>query len=192
MSLPSSQPGLYVSKPEEIPIYSSLTSEEEPVLDKLARKAKQQPWVPLGCALTVGALYMSGRALRRGQKLVANRMFMWRVLMQGFTVAGLVFGGYLYGKPNRPTDRDAILYAKAKEREKMWIEELERIDEEDKTRKERAMSIQEAFLKRREDSEREAEDKASGLYSKRGKEPNAAIKEQNSNQGPSSTTSDKN
>lgn len=112
---------------------------------------------------------MSGRALRLGQKHVANRMFMWRVLLQGFTVAGLVVGGYLYGKPNRPTDRDAILYSVAKEREKMWIEELERIDEEDKSRQERAQSIQKAFLDRRIQSEKEAQEKAAGLYSKRSK-----------------------
>lgn len=151
--------------------------------------------------MTVGALYLSGRALQRGQKHLANRMFMWRVLLQGFTVAGMVVGGYLYGKPYRPTDRDAILFAKAKEREQLWIEELERIDQEDKIRKERARSIQEAFLKRRQESEKEAENKAAALYSKAretgGKEGNRdenreENKDDNKERSPQSSTKDSN
>ncbi|ANB13710.1 Rcf1p [Sugiyamaella lignohabitans] len=120
--------------------YTSLTGEED-ILDKLARKAKEQPVVPIGMLLTCGALYMSARALRGGNSKLANRMFYWRVGLQGFTVAALVIGGYYYGKPNRPTDRDSILRRTAKEREDIWIKELERVDEMDKERKARADAV---------------------------------------------------
>lgn len=118
---------------------------EEDVLQKIARKAKEQPLVPIGVIMTCGALHMSARALRIGDSRLANRMFYWRVGLQGFTIAALVVGGYLYGsKPSRPTDRDALLRAHAKEREAMWLEELERLDQEDKDRKARAKAFREA------------------------------------------------
>lgn len=118
---------------------------EDEVLQKLARKAKEQPLVPIGIVLTCGALHMSARALRVGDSRLANRMFYWRVGLQAFTVAALVVGGYMYGvKPSRPTDRDALLRAHAKEREAMWLEELERLDQEDKQRKARALAFRES------------------------------------------------
>jgi hypothetical protein len=127
---------------------------EEQIIDKLARKAREQPLVPIGIILTCGALHMSARAIRSGNSQLANRMFYWRVGLQGFTVAALVIGGYFYGKPNRPTDRDAILRNHAKEREKLWIQELERVDEETNQRRARALAIQ----KKKEELKKEFND----------------------------------
>ena len=125
---------------------------------KLFRKAKSEPLVPMGVVATCGALYMAGRALRAGDSKLANRMFIWRVAFQGFTVAALVFGG-LFAANRLPINRDDVLKQKAKEREALWIQELERIDQEAKDRQKRAQSIQESFLKRRHESAKEALEK---------------------------------
>jgi uncharacterized protein (DUF2384 family) len=85
-------------------------------------------------------------------------MFIWRVAFQGFTVAALVFGG-LFAANRLPINRDDVLKQKAKEREALWIQELERIDQEAKDRQKRAQSIQESFLKRRHESAKEALEK---------------------------------
>lgn len=128
-----------------------MTDREEPMFERLARKCKQEPFVPMGILMTCGALYFAAKAIKTGDSKLANRMFYWRVGLQGFTVISLVGGGYwMRLKEQNKIDREAQLKVKAKEREKLWIQELERLDEEAKVRQERAKSIQEAFLERRE------------------------------------------
>lgn len=118
--------------------------EMEKVSAKIARKCKQQPLVPIGIAMTSGALYLAGRALRQGQSRLANKMFVWRVVFQAFTVAALVGGGFYYGRNPTHVDRQTALMNTAKEREQLWIQELERIDEEQKEREERSRRFREA------------------------------------------------
>lgn len=123
---------------------------------KLVRKFKQQPLVPLGTLMTCGALYLSARAIKQGDSRMANHMFRWRVGLQAFTVIAIIGGAYMYRQDqiNRPSEEE-LMRQKAKERERLWIQELERIDNEAKERQERAKNIQEAFLKRREEAHAE-------------------------------------
>lgn len=111
----------------------------KPLYQILAEKCKEQPLVPLGVVLTCGALYLSGRALRARDSRLANRMFFWRVGFQAFTVVALVGGGFYFDekRKEKKSQREQLI-EKAKEREKLWIEELERIEEEAKRRKEKA------------------------------------------------------
>lgn len=133
---------------------------EEPMFERLVRKSKREPLVPMGLLMTCGALYFAAKALKTGDSKLANRMFYWRVGLQAFTVASLVGGAYwMRLSEKQKIDRDEQMRVKAKAREKMWIDELERIDDEAKARQERAKSIQEAFLQRREESKAEEESK---------------------------------
>lgn len=116
---------------------------KEPLPDKLLRKCKEQPLVPLGATLTVSALYLSARALRARNSSLANRMFYWRVGFQAFTVAALIGGAFYYGEGGRKKEksRDEKLREIAKAREKLWIEELERIEAEAQKVREQADKI---------------------------------------------------
>lgn len=136
--------------------YANLVIDEnsELFVDKMVRHCKEQPLVPLGCLLTTGALLLSGRSIRQGDFKGANRMFVWRVALQGFTLVALVGGSYYMGINERwKVDRDEELRKKAAVREKMWIEELERIDQAAKERQQMAEKIRLSKSKLSEESQ---------------------------------------
>ncbi|PPQ86414.1 hypothetical protein CVT25_003536 [Psilocybe cyanescens] len=60
--------------------------------DKFARKFKENPWVPLGCIATCGALFMSAVKLRAGKPKDMNYWLRARVGLQGVTVVALLLG----------------------------------------------------------------------------------------------------
>lgn len=104
--------------------------------------------VPLGTLLTCGALALSARATKKGDFRQANRMFKWRVALQGLTIIALVGGSWYLGLDEKwKKDREAEIRKKAEIREKMWIEELERIDQEARERQERSRRLREAKAK---------------------------------------------
>ncbi|PPQ74387.1 hypothetical protein CVT26_000938 [Gymnopilus dilepis] len=59
---------------------------------KFARKFKENPWVPIGCVATCGALIMSAVKLRQGQSKQMNYWLRARVGLQGATVVALLMG----------------------------------------------------------------------------------------------------
>lgn len=101
--------------------------------EHLLRKSKEQPLVPLFAILTCGALFLSARAIRNNNSRLANRMFFWRVGFQGLALASLIGGAYYYndqdvgGWKGSPQE---LLVKKSQEREKLWLEELDRIEAE--------------------------------------------------------------
>jgi hypothetical protein len=122
---------------------SSFDSEDIQQQDFIAKcisQCKQQPFVPLGTLATCVAVTLAAVSLRKGHQVNAQKWFRYRVAFQGFTIAALVVGGIVYGKETaqQKRSREDLLQEKAKLRERLWIEELERRDAETKKRKLRA------------------------------------------------------
>ncbi|KAH7155738.1 altered inheritance of mitochondria protein 31, mitochondrial [Dactylonectria estremocensis] len=103
-------------------------------LQKVMRKIKEEPLIPLGMGLTTLAFVNSYRALRRGDSKAANRMFRARVAAQGFTVLAMVAGSMYYNKDREKTKELRKLKEErdAEEKRIKWIRELEARDEEEK------------------------------------------------------------
>ncbi|XP_068182166.1 HIG1 domain family member 2A, mitochondrial [Antennarius striatus] len=60
--------------------------------EKFMRKTKENPFVPIGCLGTAGALMYGLRAFYQGKTQKSQALMRTRVLAQGFTVVALVVG----------------------------------------------------------------------------------------------------
>ncbi|ODV83785.1 hypothetical protein CANARDRAFT_177479 [[Candida] arabinofermentans NRRL YB-2248] len=108
-------------------------------LEKIIFRSKQQPFVPLGCLGTVIAVTLAAKGVRTGDAKGAQVWFRWRVAMQGLTIVALLAGSIYYDKTFREDKSpEQLALEKARMREKLWIEELERRDTEMKERQHRA------------------------------------------------------
>lgn len=82
----------------------------ETFYDKIVRKTKEDPLVPVGIGITVLFLTMGFRSFYRGNKQQAQFMMRGRVVAQAFTVSAMALSA-LYGlKPHsRPESAEAQL-----------------------------------------------------------------------------------
>lgn len=112
---------------------------EESRSQKLWRKIRQEPLIPVGCAATCYALYMATKSIRAGDHHQTNRMFRARIYAQGFTLLALVAGSIFYKdeRQRRKHFDTAIEEKKNAEKRDKWIRELEARDQEDKDWRER-------------------------------------------------------
>lgn len=103
-------------------------------MQKVTRKLREEPLIPLGAALTVVAFVNAYRAIRRGDSKQANRMFRARVGAQAFTVIAMVAGSMYYSKDReKSAELRKLQEARdAEEKRQKWIRELEARDDEDK------------------------------------------------------------
>ncbi|XP_058056313.1 uncharacterized protein LOC131207705 [Anopheles bellator] len=60
--------------------------------EKMARKVKENPLVPVGCAATLTALGFGLWNFRKGRSAMSQYMMRARILAQGFTVVALIVG----------------------------------------------------------------------------------------------------
>ncbi|CEP63696.1 respiratory supercomplex assembly factor RCF1 LALA0_S09e00452g [Lachancea lanzarotensis] len=107
--------------------------------EKMIFHCKQQPLVPLGTLATSVAVILAAQNVRSGNKRKAQKYFRWRVGLQGATLVALVAGSFIYGTSQKDRQsKEDQLREKAKLRENLWIQELERRDQETQQRKLRA------------------------------------------------------
>ncbi|XP_022115050.1 HIG1 domain family member 2A, mitochondrial isoform X2 [Pieris rapae] len=64
----------------------------ETTQEKFARKFKENPFVPIGCAATAGALSYGLWCFRTGRTKMSQTMMRARIVAQGFTITALVVG----------------------------------------------------------------------------------------------------
>ena len=76
---------------------TELDHESESQYQRLTRKFKEEPLVPLGILGTCAALFAASVSIRRGNQGSANKYFRWRIYAQGFTVLAMVGGSVYYG-----------------------------------------------------------------------------------------------
>ncbi|KAK7743445.1 Respiratory supercomplex factor 1, mitochondrial [Cytospora paraplurivora] len=120
------------------PLPSSFDENEdfynESGLQKTLRRMKREPFVPIGCALTVVAFAAAYRAMRKGDHHQVQRMFRARVAAQGFTVVAMVVGGLYFGaERNRERENwKQLQEEKDEEKKQRWLRELENRDDEEK------------------------------------------------------------
>ncbi|CAG5028412.1 unnamed protein product [Parnassius apollo] len=64
----------------------------ETTKEKFIRKFKENPFVPIGCFATAGALSYGLWCFRTGRTKLSQRMMRVRIVAQGLTITALVVG----------------------------------------------------------------------------------------------------
>ncbi|XP_058064461.1 HIG1 domain family member 2A, mitochondrial-like [Anopheles bellator] len=73
----------------------------ETTKEKMIRKVRENPLVPIGCAATLTALGFGLWNFRKGRSEMSQYMMRARILAQGFTVVALIIGvGMSFAKKN--------------------------------------------------------------------------------------------
>ncbi|CAL8355861.1 unnamed protein product [Merluccius merluccius] len=96
-SAPITQPSGAVpfdfSQPPSIEGFTPLAKrKEETFKEKLLRKTQENPFVPIGCLGTAGALTYGLRAFHQGKTRQSQLLMRGRIFAQGFTVFAIIFG----------------------------------------------------------------------------------------------------
>lgn len=106
---------------------------------KVSRRLREEPLIPIGCIATVAAFTGAYRAMRRGDHQQVQRMFRARVAAQAFTVIAMVAGSWYYAADRQKQKELWKLKEQqdAEEKRQKWIRELEVRDAEDKALQER-------------------------------------------------------
>ncbi|KAK8075711.1 mitochondrial hypoxia responsive domain containing protein [Apiospora hydei] len=110
---------------------------------KVWRKLKEEPLVPLGTLLTCAALYNAWRGMRRGDHAQVQRMFRARIGAQAFTVCAIVAGGAYYGKDREKRQELIKLEAQQRAEERNAREEQQLQDHINRRRERRQQQARE-------------------------------------------------
>ncbi|XP_072293911.1 HIG1 domain family member 2A, mitochondrial [Eucyclogobius newberryi] len=75
---------------------------EETFQEKFIRKTKENPFVPIGCLGTAGALLYGLRAFSLGKTRQSQLLMRGRIFAQGFTVVAIVVGVFSTSMKSKP------------------------------------------------------------------------------------------
>lgn len=97
--------------------------ESESQYERLTRKFKEEPLVPIGILGTCVALFGASVAIRKGNQQNANKYFRWRIYAQGFTVLAMVAGSVYYGdtRAEAKTTKQETEKVKARAARDRWL-----------------------------------------------------------------------
>ncbi|XP_040904135.1 HIG1 domain family member 2A, mitochondrial [Toxotes jaculatrix] len=65
---------------------------DETFKEKFIRKTKENPFVPIGCLATAGALIFGLRSFQQGKTKQSQILMRGRIAAQGFTIVALLVG----------------------------------------------------------------------------------------------------
>ncbi|KAF2264415.1 altered inheritance of mitochondria protein 31, mitochondrial [Lojkania enalia] len=132
-----------MTSPSSAPLPSSFDENpdfyNENWMQKIGRRFREEPLVPLGCGLTVWAIVGATRSMRKGDHKMTNLYFRRRLYAQAFTIAVLVAGNMYWQKDRlkRKEYEKLVKEKEALEKRDRWLKELEARDEEEKAFKAR-------------------------------------------------------
>jgi len=137
---------------------------KERPLQKVVRKLKEEPLIPIGTFLTCLAFYRAWRGIRKGDHRQTQRMFRARVAAQAFTVLAMVGGGLYYSNDRRRTkeQRKLMEAQEAEEKRLKWIRELEARDREEK-------ELRESMGRRRREQQKQTTGQVAGTQDPKSK-----------------------
>jgi hypothetical protein len=93
---------------------------DETFSEKIIRKTRDEPFVPIGAAVTTYFLFSGLRAFHQGKQATAQKLMRGRVAAQAFTVIAMAYGAYIGFKPHdRPKDMEEVLQRKRDEDAKL-------------------------------------------------------------------------
>ncbi|KAL9615751.1 MAG: hypothetical protein Q9160_009286 [Pyrenula sp. 1 TL-2023] len=132
---PSKMPSSFDDDPEFL---------EEGWVNKLGRRLREEPLIPMGCAAACFALYQASKSIRAGDHDRTNRMFRARIYAQGFTLVAILAGSFYYQdeRMQRKEVEKKMADFKAKEKRDKWLRELEIRDREDREWRERHLNME--------------------------------------------------
>ncbi|XP_026186307.1 HIG1 domain family member 2A, mitochondrial [Mastacembelus armatus] len=82
-----------ISQPPVIEGFNPLPkTKDETFSQKFVRKTKENPFVPIGCLGTAGALIYGLRAFHQGKTRQSQLLMRGRIFAQGFTVVAIIVG----------------------------------------------------------------------------------------------------
>ncbi|XP_030595341.1 HIG1 domain family member 2A, mitochondrial [Archocentrus centrarchus] len=85
-----------LSQPPNIQGFNPLPkTKDETFKEKFVRKTKENPFVPLGCLGTAGALMYGLRAFHQGKTRQSQLLMRGRIFAQGFTVVAIIVGVFV-------------------------------------------------------------------------------------------------
>jgi hypothetical protein len=87
------QRGQYLPPPENmLNFYDELNQNKTRSIDKVKKAVKSNPFVPLGCLITVGVLINGLIAVKNKDRVKSQRMMRYRIAAQGSTIIALIAG----------------------------------------------------------------------------------------------------
>uniref|UniRef100_A0A8C7XP10 HIG1 hypoxia inducible domain family, member 2A n=1 Tax=Oryzias sinensis TaxID=183150 RepID=A0A8C7XP10_9TELE len=82
--------------------FPSPKSKDETFKEKFIRKTKENPFVPIGCLGTAGALMYGLRAFHQGKTRQSQLLMRGRIFAQGFTVVAIIVGVFATAVKPKP------------------------------------------------------------------------------------------
>ncbi|KAK0161212.1 hypothetical protein PV327_009707 [Microctonus hyperodae] len=92
----------------------SLDPKRETAMERMKRKFKEAPLVPIGCLVTVSVLTYGLISFKRGDKQMSQYMMRARVTAQGFTIAVAVISTMMAAQKIKAEKADAALANESK------------------------------------------------------------------------------